>query len=152
MPYFALIIMYYHVKIACYHSPISSLIYFPFFAKLNLHSFISEFSSFSRPSSHFCPSLRLNFFLIIILLSSLSSRPHVFSLIALLSSFPSLPPNSLFFYFNLTFYLPRFPLILISSILSLPLFPLILLIYLIPSLLLSLSVSLFGAISFLANS
>ena len=97
----------------------SSLIYFPFTIPsfpvyhCNLHSIIYESSSFSRPSSHFRPSLHLplNLFLIIILLSSLSLRPHVFSVIALLSSIPSLPPNSLFLlHFNLSFYRPLFRL------------------------------------------
>ena len=92
-------------------SPISSLIYFPFSAKLNLHSFISESSSFSHPFSHVRPNIPLNFSLIIILLSSLSLRPHVFSVIALFSSIPSLPPNSLFLlHFNLSFYRPLFRL------------------------------------------
>ena len=92
-------------------SPISSLIYFPFSTKLNLHSFISESSSSSHPFSHVRPNIPLNFSLIIILLSSLSLRPHVFSVIALFSSIPSLPPNSLFLlHFNLSFYRPLFRL------------------------------------------
>ena len=54
-------------------------------SNLNLHSVISEFSLFSCSSSHFRLGLQQNFFLVIISLSSVSSRSHIFSLIALLS-------------------------------------------------------------------
>ena len=109
---FPLFSLFIYPEVAPPLSLISSLTYFPFSAKLDLHSFISESSSFSHPSSHSRHTIPLNFSLIIILLSSLSLRPHVFSVIALLSSIPSLPPNSLFFplHFNLSFYRPLFRL------------------------------------------